>query len=225
MFMGRAKYQMDGERNSKYFFSLAKARASNRSIIRLRCDDGHITSQQDQILHMQHQFCNKLYTADKSVRFNITNNTNKKVPVDDRQQLEQPIMLAELQQAVDGFPANKTPGCDGLTAKFYQMFFKNFGSYFHDALLYAYENSKLHISARCGILTLIPKKDRDLLLLKNWRPLTVLTLNCKILSKALNNRLKVCTVPVYYRKLPNWIHGRSVYYGQLAQIVTDNGIC
>ena len=59
-----------------------------------------------------------------------------------------------------------------------------------DALNYSRENGKLPISQRRGIIKLIPKKDAELNLVKNWRPLTLLNCDYKIATKALANRFK-----------------------------------
>ena len=42
---------------------------------------------------------------------------------------------------------------------------------------------------KLGIINLIPKKEKDLRHLKNWRPVTLLNTDYKILAKALANRL------------------------------------
>ncbi len=49
---------------------------------------------------------------------------------------------------------------------------------------------KLSISQRQGLITLIPKKGKDLLKLKNWRPLTLLNQDYKLASKAIASRIK-----------------------------------
>ena len=41
-----------------------------------------------------------------------------------------------------------------------------------------------------GIISLIPKPDKDNLLIDNWRPITLLTIDYKIMSLAFANRLK-----------------------------------
>ena len=46
------------------------------------------------------------------------------------------------------------------------------------------------MSQRRGIIKLIPKKDSDLNLFKNWRPLTLLNCVYKIATKAISNRIK-----------------------------------
>ena len=62
---------------------------------------------------------------------------------------------------------------------------------------HAFHAGHLSITQRRGIITLIFKK-RDRSLLENWRPITLLTTDYKILTKALANRLQ--------RVLPSIIH-------------------
>ena len=59
-----------------------------------------------------------------------------------------------------------------------------------ESLNAAYEVGKLSISQRLGVITLIPKVDSDLLVLQNWRPITLLNTDYKIASKALARRIE-----------------------------------
>ena len=46
------------------------------------------------------------------------------------------------------------------------------------------------MTQRRGIIKLIPKKDTEPYLIKNWRPITLLNCDYKIAAKALASRLK-----------------------------------
>jgi len=46
-----------------------------------------------------------------------------------------------------------------------------------------FQNRSLSISQKRGIITLIPKADRDLKELSNWCPLSLLNIDYKILTK------------------------------------------
>ena len=92
---------------------------------------------------------------------------------------------------------NKTPGCDSLSVEWYKIFWDLIMDPLYEVYVFAYENDQLHLSARRGLITLIPKKERDILFVKNWRPLTMLNIDYKILAKALASRLKICAPPHY----------------------------
>ena len=49
----------------------------------------------------------------------------------------------------------------------------------------------MSIEQKRGIISLIPKKDKDRSKLGNWRPITLLNIDYKLLAKVLSNRLKL----------------------------------
>ena len=59
-----------------------------------------------------------------------------------------------------------------------------------NALKFSFEAGQLSISQTRGIVKLIPKKEAELILIKNWRPLTLLNCEYKIASKAIVIRIK-----------------------------------
>ena len=75
---------------------------------------------------------------------------------------------------------NKTPGSDGFTIEFYRFFWNAIGPIMVDSLNCAFENGKMSISQKRGIISLIPKKDKDRKYLKNWRPISLLNNDYKI---------------------------------------------
>ena len=59
-----------------------------------------------------------------------------------------------------------------------------------ESINYDNEIGKLSIDQRRGIINLIPKKNKDPRLLKNWRPISLLNTDYKIITKVLASRLK-----------------------------------
>ena len=48
--------------------------------------------------------------------------------------------------------------------------------------MYAYDIGELSIEQKRSILNIIPKKDKDIRYLKNWRPISLLNTDYKILT-------------------------------------------
>ena len=59
-----------------------------------------------------------------------------------------------------------------------------------DCLNHGALQGELSISQRQGIISLIPKKEKDLLSLKNWRPISLLNTDYKIAIKCIAKRLE-----------------------------------
>ena len=78
------------------------------------------------------------------------------------------------------------------------------------ALNHAYETGNLSITQKRGIIKLIPKKDADPHLIKNWRPLTLLNCDYKIATKAIANRLKNVIPKLIDNDQTGFIEGRFI---------------
>ena len=79
----------------------------------------------------------------------------------------------------------KSPGIDGLPIEFYKEFFEEIGDDLVD--LYnniLFVNKKLTPSMNKAEISLLPKKG-DLNDIKNWRPISLLCADYKILTKIL----------------------------------------
>ena len=84
---------------------------------------------------------------------------------------------------------NKSPGSDGFTTNFYKVFWIDLKDLLYNSFIHSQYNGLLTQNQKLGIINLIPKKEKDLRHLKNWRPVTLLNTDYKILAKALANRL------------------------------------
>mgnify|MGYP000353278961 FL=1 len=79
-----------------------------------------------------------------------------------------------------------------------------------NSLNYSNDIGKLSISQRRGIIKLIPKKDAELNLIKNWRPLTMLKCDYKIATKAIASRIKAVIPTLISDDQTGFIKGRFI---------------
>ncbi len=114
---------------------------------------------------------------------------NAKIPENKRLSFETDLTLQELDKAIATCKPNTAPGIDGIS----YAFLKKFWPYFRVPLMkcasYSFENGTLTHSFKTAAIKLIPKKG-DVSNIKNWRPISLLNCSYKIISRALNNRLK-----------------------------------
>ncbi|CAM4549561.1 unnamed protein product [Caretta caretta] len=81
-------------------------------------------------------------------------------------------------------PTNKSPGMDGLTVEFYHVFWDICGPDLVTVWAESLQSGVLPLSCRRAVLTLLPKKG-DLCDLRNWRPVSLLSTDYKIVAKAI----------------------------------------
>ena len=108
---------------------------------------------------------------------------------DHSRQLEKNINMSELENALWSFKTNKSPGEDGLPIEWYRQFWYLIKHEFLNITSDILDSRTLTDSQYKGVITLIYKHgDRDLL--KNWRPITLLNCDYKIVAKCFAERIK-----------------------------------
>ena len=95
-----------------------------------------------------------------------------------------------LYDALSGMAKEKTPGNDGLTCEFYLIFWDKIKIPFINSLRESKYKKELSSSQRQAIIKLLEKKDRDKRFIKNWRPISLLNVDLKIISKAFAIKMK-----------------------------------
>lgn len=99
------------------------------------------------------------------------------------------ITLEELQTAVSEFPNNKVPGSDGFTNKLYKRYLPSLAPLLLRMFAHSKEVSELPPSLYNTNIALILKKGWDSLEMSSYRPISLLQMETKILSKVLVNTL------------------------------------
>ena len=168
----------------------------NKLIERLLINGNEVTEPK-KILKELHNYFSKVFTS-KLAAFNgdfdsIFLNNNIFMPKLDEEAkiaLDVRLTLLELETAMKEMLFNKTPGSDGIPVEFYILFWEKIKYYLLDSINAALIKGSMSQTQKEGIINLLRKKDKDSLFLKNWRPLTMLNVDYKILAKTLANRIK-----------------------------------
>ena len=114
----------------------------------------------------------------------------------------------DLLLVLKSMPNNKSPGNDGLTKEFYEVFWDDLKTPLVSSFKSAFVKGELSNFQKQAVIKLIEKKDKDKRLIQNWRPISLLNIDLKILSKALANR-KVFTFSYFIE--PNSLCRRKIY--------------
>ena len=101
------------------------------------------------------------------------------------------LTAQECVDALNGMARNKSPGYDGITAEIYRKYWHKVGQLVINAFNDSYNAGRLTPVQNRGIISLLHKGKglpRDKL--DNWRPITLLNIDYKIVTKALAGRLQ-----------------------------------
>jgi exonuclease III len=213
----KCKWVEEGEHNTSYFLRLEKHNYSNKLISRLEVGGKTITDSKE-ILKAEKLFYENLYTQNeieyetfKTNSDTFTNNSSiPKISDTDKIFCESELTEAEVLKSLKEPKNGKSPGSDGLSAEWYKFFWQDIKSTFMSSLRFSIKMGELSIEQKRGIITLIPKKDKNRLYLKNWRPITLLNADYKILAKIFANRLCKVLPYIINEDQTGYIKGRFI---------------
>ncbi len=107
-----------------------------------------------------------------------------------KQSCEGNISELEIKDAIKHMKNDKSPGTDGFPIEFYRFFWKDLGHFVVRSIQDSFISGELSINQRRGIITCLPKGDKPREFLKNWRTISLLNSDYKIITSVLANRMK-----------------------------------
>ena len=207
---------LQNESSSKYFLSKA---AIPGSISMLYNDRDEEVRDDSGINKICHAFYSKLYSQPPSVSLNDRDqpycfippdNYSRKLKEDQIQVLEAEITKSELFDALEKMKTGSAPGLDGLSVEFYLTFWNSVGEFVYCSLQFAHNCGRFSISQKRGVIKLLPKKGKNPHFIKNLRPITLLSVDLKILTKLFALRFKLLLQDIVLPDQNAFIHKRYI---------------
>ena len=146
---------------------------------------------------LQHirEFCKTLFKTreqkiEKEMENFLTDLNIQKLSENQVKLSEENLTEKDLYNFLKSMQSNNSPGNDGLKKEFYETLWTELKKIFVDSVSEAKEKGILSTFQRQAIIKLIEKKDRDRRFIQNWRPVSLLNIDLKVISKALSENLK-----------------------------------
>ena len=107
----------------------------------------------------------------------------------------------------------KSPRNDRLSVEFFKCFWDDIKTVFFSSVCYSRTVGELSSSQRQAIIKLIEKKDKDKRYIENWRPISLLNIDTKIISKSLASRFIPVLATIISSDQTAYVKGRYIGEG------------
>ena len=209
----RCQWFEEGEKPSRYFFSLERERIEKNHLSSILDSDGNEVFTREEIESAHVRFYTDLFSPeaiDSECKQTLLDEIASFLSDSDRDICEGTLALSELTASVKSLNNNRAPGPDGLTVEFYAKFWDLLGPLLLDVINFCFSECELCGSMKSSATRLVFKKRGDVKNLKNWRPISLLNVDYKICSKAITLRLSKVLDSIIVCDQTCSIPGRSI---------------
>lgn len=184
-----------GEKAGKLLAWRLKSIQNERSILEIKSESGTTVTHPQENNNSFQTFYSKLYISESSASAHNLHSFLHQIEIpiltdDAKEELNSPIVIAELSEAIDSMKGGKAPGPDGIPIEIY----KNFKDMLLVPLLNmceeSFEKGELPPSLRNAFITLILKPGKPPAKCESYLPISLINNDVKIIAKVLARRLE-----------------------------------
>ena len=197
----------EGDLNIAYYTKLEKMRAEQNTVFSLMNKNGQLVEGTDQVSEVIYNFYNHLYTKEvecEKTQEDLLKGITITLSEEERNKLDEEFTAEELKD----LKKNNSPGSDGLTKEFYDFFWDMLCPFYMDCIKEIDEKLELTDSQKKGLIRISYKKNGRIYI-ENYRPITLLNVDLKIITRTLAKRMTT-VLPKLIHENQRCIPGRKI---------------
>lgn len=212
----------EGEKSSKYFLNMCKARQQAKLITTIESEAGEVFTTQSSICETIKNFYADLYA-----RKNIERATEQffdhcpNLAPTEAREISKQITIEELTATLKTC-GESAPGLDGIPYSYYKVFGELLLPMVLNSWNYGIATGTLAPSHRRSCISLLPKKDKDLNKIGNWRPISLSSCDLKIITKCIANRIKPFLNNILAPTQAAYVPGRDINFNNRILQIAKN---
>ncbi|GJT29449.1 putative RNA-directed DNA polymerase, eukaryota, reverse transcriptase zinc-binding domain protein [Tanacetum coccineum] len=209
----KIKWEIEGDENSQFFHGLVNNKFSKSQINGIFIKGVWVSDPPLVISHIFNYHKSKF--EDTSVnRPRFRSNQFKTLSLHEISFLDATITSKEIKDAVWDCGGSKAPGPDGFTFKFIKHYWETIGENFVDMVKKFELDGFIPRGCNSSFITLVPKI-QDLLHISDFRPISLIGCQYKVIAKILANRLQRVVYLVVSEVQTAYIKDRQIIDGPL----------
>ncbi|MCH86446.1 hypothetical protein A2U01_0007303, partial [Trifolium medium] len=207
----RAKWLIDGDRNTRYYHLKTISRRRRNNIVMLKNDQGDWIEDNIQLQELVNNYYKQLFKLNvQDTRWQQTMITFPELNSEEIENLGSEITNDEVKGAVFEMSPWKSPGPDGFPAGFYQQSWDTVGPTVCDFVKEVWKSPSIIATVNQTDICLIPKVDHPEVV-SQFRPISLCNTIYKIVSKVIVARLKIYIPKLVSPFQTGFVPGRNIH--------------
>ncbi|CAN1188832.1 Putative ribonuclease H protein At1g65750 [Linum perenne] len=204
----RAKWLVEGDRNTNFFHSATIRRRAFNRITRLQDLNGNWVESQPELQSLATKFFEEFYKSNGLPPARL-HGFSACISSAEADALDRVLCQREVYEAIKTMGPLKAPGKDGFSPIFYQRCWETVGKDFTDFVVACFRDPALIKEMNETLITLIPKVPKPTTM-NDFRPISLCNVAYKSLTKCIANRVKNLMGKLTHPSQTSFVPGRHI---------------